>query len=1178
MKKILPLLLLCSGLSAYSQDTKLANALLWRITGNNLTKPSYLYGTIHLTDKRIFVLGDSVYKALEQTEGFAAELDMNRLGTQMVNFVLKEREEKMAEEPVKIKDAVSAETWNLYKLQLEKKFNKKAEKITVDDLDNIGSKLQMDLFKKGDMPTFLDAWLFGIARNKSKWVGGIEDIEDQLEHKEITGDIEHKIQMALFDDEYYRGGLDWFVKVYNAQQLDSIDALMYREANGKKDYIMIKRNLKMARRMDSLSAIRSTLFAVGAAHLPGDSGVVSLLRSMGFTVSPVISSKKLNPEKYVSKTAALPWTPVYIKDSSYAIQMPGIADGIDLFESMGMDMKMFFDISFMKMYMTFNIELPEERKKLGADSLFNAMRDRYATKGKISKEKQINVNGIPGREYWMRTEEGEMKMQIFIPDLERVVLNGVFGLKEKSLTEAETEKFFQSFVFNKNSRKPAATEKVWSRLNFPLQSFSIEMPLKPKETKDVVSEEGKIIYNWQAIDIKNPVFYGMRVSAMKESMYFAGTDTSYFLDLKERLKEGLDSPELIDSSFLTVNNFPAFKFTVRGDKDGETIEIKVLLVLRGGLSYYIFSVYQSADENIATAKRFLNSFKLLPYNQPEWKPVVSPDKSFTATAPVALKRKEIEEDDIHQAAERYIMYDSSTAVTVYVDKTLLPEWYWHNTDTGFLRKRTLQYLSTNDSIADYKVINKGELKIAGFTVISPGDHLVKRVQMILNGNELYEIFGDLAQQDLPGLYNRFFDDFKILNEKKGINRSVSKADELIKILKNADKKTADEVKLWWDNLEFTKADIPVLQKMSLKLYPDFDTSYHYNNLNSRIFDVIEYLDSNHTTVDFIKNNYASVQPGDEYIKPFVVSYLSAVETAASYKVLKQCLTDYSFNIDNDIYFRHSLYDSLKLTAALFPEAMKLAGTNGVWRLIPGITVSMLDSNLVEKTAVKQYGKYFIASAKRVLEKRKLEIEETPYSYDDLIRILGVINSPESNTLLVKFSKLDHRHIRFSTLITMLENNRPVDGKTIYTLATTDDYRHDLYDELKRINKLKLFPSEYLTQKRMAQSKLYGYALDEEAPSSIEFVAEKKVIYKGKPQKFLVFKLSFPEEYGTYYFGAAGPYSLNAIDVNTTHEATGVYWSKEFDAKKIDALLKEYLASLEEEPEENEKPPIQETIK
>ena len=1175
MKKIIFLfLILSSGFVTFSQNTKLTNTLLWRISGKQLTRPSYLYGTMHLTDKRVFQLGDSVYKALEQTDGFAAELDMNRIGVQMINQFIKEAEDKAAKEPVKVKDIVSAEVWDLYKDQLSTRFNKKADKITLDDLDGIEKKLQADQFKKGDMPSFLDAWLFGQARRQGKWVGGIEEMEDQLEHTALNSSVEDKIQMALFDDKYYGSGIESFIKTYTNQQLDSIDAYMYRASNGSKDYIMIKRNLKMARRMDSLSAIRSTLFAVGAAHLPGDSGVVALLRSRGFTVTPVISSTKINPDKYVSKTTVAQWMPVLIKDSSYTLQMPGVADRLEMLESMGVDMKMFFDISFMKMYMTLGMEISDERKGISHDSLYKTFKKQYTEKGKMISEKQISINGTAGREYRISTGDGEMKMQILLPAMERVILNAVFAFKEKSLLEGETEKFFQSFVYNYNKPKIIKTErveKVWNRMDFPLQSFSVEIPVKPKETKDVISEEGKIVYSWQGIDLKGAVFYGMRAALMKEGMYDAGDDTTYFISIKDNLKLALEGGKVLDSAFYTMDNYPAYKAVFNSKSEGDLIETKIILVRRGGIGYYLYAVYQPTEANKVAGKRFLNSFRLLPYNQHNWKPVILSEKSFSISSPFLIAEKENIEDDIHPDAKRYIIYDSLAAVTTYIDKTTLPYWYWYNSDTAFLRRRSAQYSTYSDSVANYKVFKIGNLPAVSFTIIRPGDNIIKKVQLVLNGDELYELFGNYARRDMQDMNDRYFDDFKVLNERKGSARAQSKINELSTALKGADKKTANEIKLWWDDLEFTKADIPILQKLALTIYPDFDSTY-YHNLNSKIFDKIEEIDSSHTTIDFIKSYYALIESKDEYIKPLVLSYLSGIKTAASYSVLKECLMKYSFALGKSPYYKHSLYDSLQLTAMLYPDLMQLAGKESMWGLVSGIATSLLDDSLLNKNTIRQYSKQFIESSKRILEKDKDDVEEDSYNYADLIRILGIINTPESNSLLARFAKFNNREIRFRTLIAMLENNQPVDIKTITTLATTDKYRHDLYDELKRMNKLKLFPAAYLTQKELGKSKLYDYATDEEAPQFISDAGTRTILYNGKQQKFYLFKVSFSEDESTWYLGVAGPYAVNPKDFTSNHDVTGVYWEKEFNPKIIDTLFKEYLVSLEEYNETEIIPP------
>ena len=66
------------------------NSLLWRISGNGLNGSSYLFGTIHLNDARVFNLGDSLYGAIANTDGFAMELDPQQLTLYLIDEMKKE--------------------------------------------------------------------------------------------------------------------------------------------------------------------------------------------------------------------------------------------------------------------------------------------------------------------------------------------------------------------------------------------------------------------------------------------------------------------------------------------------------------------------------------------------------------------------------------------------------------------------------------------------------------------------------------------------------------------------------------------------------------------------------------------------------------------------------------------------------------------------------------------------------------------------------------------------------------------------------------------------------------------------------------------------------------------------------------------------------------------------------
>ena len=88
------LVALTAGPAARAQSTRtqstqaqstFPHTLLWRISGNGLQKPSYLYGTMHLNDKRLFRFDDSVYRAIEKTEGLAIEVNPDEMAAYFVN-------------------------------------------------------------------------------------------------------------------------------------------------------------------------------------------------------------------------------------------------------------------------------------------------------------------------------------------------------------------------------------------------------------------------------------------------------------------------------------------------------------------------------------------------------------------------------------------------------------------------------------------------------------------------------------------------------------------------------------------------------------------------------------------------------------------------------------------------------------------------------------------------------------------------------------------------------------------------------------------------------------------------------------------------------------------------------------------------------------------------------------
>jgi uncharacterized protein YbaP (TraB family) len=79
------------------------------------------------------------------------------------------------------------------------------------------------------------------------------------------------------------------VRHYLAQNLDSLLLLNDKDPMPEKFYkaLITDRNRRMANRIADFTAKQQVFIAVGALHLPGEKGVIELLRKKGFLVEAV---------------------------------------------------------------------------------------------------------------------------------------------------------------------------------------------------------------------------------------------------------------------------------------------------------------------------------------------------------------------------------------------------------------------------------------------------------------------------------------------------------------------------------------------------------------------------------------------------------------------------------------------------------------------------------------------------------------------------------------------------------------------------------------------------------------------------------------------------------------------------------------------------------------------------
>jgi len=265
---------------AQKKSPKLENALLWEVSGNGLSKPSYLYGTIHMICSSDYFLSDKTKKAFEASEKLVLEIDMSD-PKEMTDL----QQMAMGKEP--LSKTLSPE--NLSKLDNVLKSNG----MTVQQLDNfklftIMSLISMKSFGCNDLK-FYEMNFIETAKQRKLPIIGLETVNSQMEAfaKSYT-DTE-------MIDALKESSTEETAKLVAAYKKENVTSL-YEIITDKKNMndktrkqILDSRNLNWVNNMPQMMKNESVFFAFGSAHLGGEYGVINLLRQAGYSVKPIMN-------------------------------------------------------------------------------------------------------------------------------------------------------------------------------------------------------------------------------------------------------------------------------------------------------------------------------------------------------------------------------------------------------------------------------------------------------------------------------------------------------------------------------------------------------------------------------------------------------------------------------------------------------------------------------------------------------------------------------------------------------------------------------------------------------------------------------------------------------------------------------------------------------------------------
>lgn len=283
MKKIL--FLVFGIFSIFNQAQPLEKALLWKISGNGLEKPSYLFGTIHATCDA--TLDAATLKALEETKQLYLEIDMDDPMLQMQMM------QGMAmKDGVTISSLVSEEEFIVIDEFLQKNIGMSAKMINTFKPFMLSSMLLPKLLDCEFQSVEME--LMKVTKAQSEEVYGLETIGDQLQVFDkipYKDQVEELLKTAKSDLSKEKEEMKKIMDVYKTKDIEKMLVVMDESDNkvsaDNKDVLLVNRNRNWIPVIEKVIKSTPTFFGVGAAHLAGDDGVIKLLRKQGYKVEAV---------------------------------------------------------------------------------------------------------------------------------------------------------------------------------------------------------------------------------------------------------------------------------------------------------------------------------------------------------------------------------------------------------------------------------------------------------------------------------------------------------------------------------------------------------------------------------------------------------------------------------------------------------------------------------------------------------------------------------------------------------------------------------------------------------------------------------------------------------------------------------------------------------------------------
>jgi len=282
-----------------------SRACLWKVEGKDLTKPSWLFGTIHIGDPRVTTLHPRAEEAFDALDVFYAEIDLDPAAQAALLPLMMRKDNKT------LSEAIGPELSKELDATL-KSINPEASTEPFQPLKTwvVTMTLNVMVMFKNTPEELqgkeaLDAVLQARATKAGKKTDALETADFQMKIFEVLNEKEQQAFLAATIKQIKedpgaveKQGKDLLTAYLTGtpRDLGKIMKKAMTQVEGDKELterfmkaVLDDRNIGMANKADEFmqgAKDRSHFFAVGALHYTGKTAVQKLLRKRGYTITP----------------------------------------------------------------------------------------------------------------------------------------------------------------------------------------------------------------------------------------------------------------------------------------------------------------------------------------------------------------------------------------------------------------------------------------------------------------------------------------------------------------------------------------------------------------------------------------------------------------------------------------------------------------------------------------------------------------------------------------------------------------------------------------------------------------------------------------------------------------------------------------------------------------------------